>query len=327
MLDILGRISRVKRTASGWRSFNAICCQHTEGKADRRGRGGLIEHDHGGWTYHCFNCGFKTSYVPGRTFSYNLKRLLTWTGFSDEEIKRAQLESLKQRDIQDVLAQERKLHETLPEFEEQSLPALAVEIDPVDPDHEPYRLYCHSRHIDTHDIWITPEAPDREAYRVIIPFRHQGRVVGYTSRYLDDRKPKYISNQQPGYVFNLDVVRAEDQIVLVCEGIFDALSIGGAALMHNDLSEGQIAMLKSLDKDIIIIPDQDGPGLKLAERAAEQGFSVSLPYWSAGVKDVNDAVCTYGAVATLVSILRSRERSRLKIELRRREIERQISSH
>lgn len=326
MLDILGRISRVKRTASGWRSFNAICCEHTEGKADRRGRGGVIDQDNGGWVYNCFNCGFKTSYTPGRTFSYNLKRLLSWAGYTDEEIKRAQLDSLKQRDIQDILAQERKIL-ALPEFEEQTLPELAVEIDPIDPDHEPYRLYCHLRRIDINDIWITPESPGRQALRIIIPFRYHGRIVGHTSRYLDDRQPRYISNQQPGYVFNLDVVRPEDQFILVCEGIFDALSIGGLALMHNDFSEGQIAMLKSLGKDIIIIPDQDSAGLKLAERAAEQGFMVSLPEWAPHIKDVNDAVVTYGPLTTLVALLRSRERSRLKIELRRREIERQISSH
>jgi hypothetical protein len=325
MLDILGRMNRVKRTASGWRSFNAICCEHTEGKPDRRGRGGVIEHDTG-WTYHCFNCGFKTTYTPGRTFSYNLKRLLTWAGYSDEEIKREQLESLKLRDIQDIIAQERRSR-PLPEFEEQSLPELAVEIDPVDPDHAPYRLYCESRGIDIDDIWITPEAQGREAFRIIVPFRYRGHIVGHTSRYLDDRRPKYISNQQPGYVFNLDVVRTEDQVIVVCEGIFDALSIGGVALMHNDLNEDQIAILKSLDKDIIIIPDQDSAGLKLAERAAEQGFTVSMPLWDTSIKDVNDAVCRHGRLATLVSILRSRERSRLKIELRRREIEKRISSN
>jgi DNA primase len=97
--------------------------------------------------------------------------------------------------------------------------------------------------------------------------------------------------------------------------------------MHNDLNEDQIAMLKSLDKDIIIIPDQDSAGLKLAERAAEQGFTVSMPLWDTSIKDVNDAVCRHGRLATLVSILRSRERSRLKIELRRREIEKRISSN
>ena len=160
-----------------------------------------------------------------------------------------------------------------------------------------------------------------------MPFRYQQKIVGHTSRYLDDRRPKYISNQQPGYVFNLDVVQPQHEIVIVCEGIFDALSIGGVALMHNDLNEDQIAMLKSLDKDIIIIPDQDSAGLKLAERAAEQGFTVSMPLWDTSIKDVNDAVCRHGRLATLVSILRSRERSRLKIELRRREIEKRISSN
>jgi hypothetical protein len=62
-------------------------------------------------------------------------------------------------------------------------------------------------------------------------------------------------------------------------------------------------------------------------KGPESGFTVSMPLWDASIKDVNDAVCRHGKLATFVSILRSRERSRLKIELRRREIEKRISSN
>jgi hypothetical protein len=44
-----------------------------------------------------------------------------------------------------------------------------------------------------------------------------------------------------------------------------------------------------------------------------------MPDWQ-GCKDINDAVIKYGQLATLISILESRESSRVKIELRKRQI-------
>jgi hypothetical protein len=47
-----------KQNPSGWISFNAPCCVHNNENADRRSRGGIKITDQG-WSYHCFNCGFK----------------------------------------------------------------------------------------------------------------------------------------------------------------------------------------------------------------------------------------------------------------------------
>ena len=62
-----------KQTPSGWISFNAPCCHHNGTSADTRGRGGLISNGDGGLSYHCFNCGFKASWQPGRNLSHKLK--------------------------------------------------------------------------------------------------------------------------------------------------------------------------------------------------------------------------------------------------------------
>ena len=40
--------------------------------------------------------------------------------------------------------------------------------------------------------------------RLIIPFLYKDTVVGWTARAVNDAQPKYLSEQQPGYVFNLD---------------------------------------------------------------------------------------------------------------------------
>jgi hypothetical protein len=60
--------------------------------------------------------------------------------------------------------------------------------------------------------------------------------------------------------------------------------------------------------------------MKLVDRAVELGWSVSMPEWPADVKDVNDAVIRWGKVATLITIMQARETSRIKIELRKKNL-------
>ena len=62
-----------KKTPSGWLSFNAPCCIHNGENADRRKRGGIMNSPDGTLSFHCFNCGFKTSYTPGRKISLKTK--------------------------------------------------------------------------------------------------------------------------------------------------------------------------------------------------------------------------------------------------------------
>ena len=87
--------SKQKVTPSGWTSFNAPCCHHNGTSADTRQRGGIIKGADGEISYHCFNCGFKTGWQPGRNISYKLRQLLQWLNVPDDVINKLALEVMK----------------------------------------------------------------------------------------------------------------------------------------------------------------------------------------------------------------------------------------
>ena len=199
-------------------------------------------------------------------------------------------------------------------------------LDEDNPLHKVYIDYLKSRAINykEYPFLITPTAPGRYANRIIIPYTYKNKIVGHTSRFLDNKIPKYINQQQPGYVFNIDIQKPKWQVCILTEGIFDALSIDGIAIMHDDISNEQAQLIASLNKQIIVVPDRDKTGLKLCDRALELGYSVSLPNWEIDIKDVNDAVVRYGKLATLLSILQNATMSKIKIEIQRKKIEKTI---
>jgi DNA primase len=125
---------------------------------------------------------------------------------------------------------------------------------------------------------------------------------------------------QSGYVFGTDLQRNSWQSVLVMEGVFDALSIGGLAVLHAEINDAQARLIRSLGREVIVVPDQDAAGMKLVDRAMELGWSVSMPEWGDAIKDVNDAVIEYGRLGALLIIMQAREHSKIKIELRKKQI-------
>jgi hypothetical protein len=51
----------------------------------------------------------------------------------------------------------------------------------------------------------------------------------------------------------------------------------------------------------------------------ELGWAVSIPAWE-DCKDINDAVKKYGRLGTLLTILEAKETSKIKIELRKKQL-------
>jgi len=303
---------KIKQTSSGWLSGNAVCCIHRGDTQDKRGRGGLKIADNG-WSYSCFNCGYTASFVLGRNLTFKARRLLEWMNVPQEEIERINLESLKLKSIAGLLSDRQtvldKIHGI--EFEDRDLPGDTQELN------ESAKAYLQGRHLplDYPFLYKTMPRPG-----IVIPFTHNNQVVGHTTRFLDDRTPKYIQDIQPGYVFGTDLQKSTWQSAIVVEGVFDALSINGLAVLHADVNDAQVRLIRSLGRDIIVVPDQDEAGMKLVDRAVELGWSVSMPDWPAGIKDVNDAVICMGKLATLITIMQSRETSRIKIELRKKQL-------
>ena len=318
MLDILEYLpAKRKATPSGWVSFNAVCCQHNGGTKDTRSRGGLKPSEKG-WSYHCFNCNYTASFILGRTLSYKARRLLSWMGVPDAEIDILNLESLRHRSIHGIAEDRQRTFDILADikFEEQELPPLTELLT----DDNEFREYLHNRQVPDDYPALIFKNHQNHRPAVIIPFIHHNRVVGHTERYLDNRKPKYISSSQPGYVFGTDLQHADWTNVIVVEGIFDALCIGGLAVMHSTISDQQARLIRSLGKEITVVPDQDLAGMELVDRAVELGWAVSMPPWPDDIKDVNDSVVRYGRLATLLTIFENRETSKIKIELRKKKI-------
>jgi hypothetical protein len=298
-----------KQTPSGWISFNAPCCD------DKRQRGGFILNGGDAVSYHCFNCQFKASWQPGRPVSQKMSKLMRLLNISDATINQLRLEALRLNDHNPTSVQS-----IIPKFEPRTLPPESELITSL-LDHIPDKLvpvleYLHSRnlYLEDYPFYWTPKIGFSN--RVIIPFLKDNVIVGYTARTIGDAKPKYISEQQPGYVFNLDRQHNNREFVICCEGPIDAISIDATALMGAEIKDSQNWLLKQLGKEIILVPDRDHEGPKTVEQALEYGWSVSMPNWPDGIKDVNDAVCKLGRLATLWLIVSAKESNNLKIQLR-----------
>ena len=314
MIDVVSFLpGKRKQTSSGWVSVNAPCCVHRGESADRRMRGGIKSSPDGSFSWHCFNCGYTASFVLGRNLTFKARKLLEWMNVPQEEIERINLESLKHKSIEGLIQERQVVADRIQgiEFEERDLPA------DTQPLNEAGTKYLQKRCIplDYPYMYKTMPRPG-----VVIPFTHDNRVVGHTTRFLDNRTPRYIQDIQPGYVFGTDLQKSNWKYAIVVEGVFDALGINGLAVLHAEINDAQVKLIRSLGREVMVVPDQDEAGMKLVDRAVELGWAVSIPEWPAGVKDVNDAVIKLGRLATLLTIIQSKETSKIKIELRKKQL-------
>lgn len=312
-----------KTSPSGWTSFNAPCCHHRGHKQDTRKRAGVTFSD--GIVYNCFNCKFTASWQPGRTLTEKFKNLCRWLGGSDDDIKELIFEALKTEgsDYKQE-AYEPKAVFTEKELPEGSMPLLnwvnseywkdiSLELEPV-------ISYIVNRGYDPFDGNFYWSPSQGYSDRVILPYFYNGKIVGNTARKVTEGKPKYISDQHPFFVYNLDNQEEENQYIFVVEGQFDALSIGGVGLLTNEVSELQARIINSIGKQVIVIPDQDKAGSVLIDQAKELGWAVSFPTWDKDIKDCSDAVRRYGKLFVIVDAIMTATTNPAKIEIEKRRL-------
>ena len=314
-----------KQTPSGGISFDAPCCVHNGEGADKRKRGGIMFNGDGTVSYHCFNCGYTASFIPGRNLSYKMRKLLGWFGMPNSEITKIALEALRIKE--ETVVDGNALHIQMPVFEKKELPVgakpimewhdwKALEPSGLDPEFiRAVEYIVNDRGLDLEDYDFMWTCEGSYKTRLIVPFYYQGDIVGYTARKLGDGSPKYITDSQPGYVFNLDSQGWDRKFVIVCEGPFDAISVGGVAVLRNEVNDQQSMIINSLQREVIVVPDKDQSGQQLANDAVKYGWSVSFPIWpDSDIKDVADAVKRYGKIYTMQKIVHSKVTG-LKIQL------------
>lgn len=316
---------------SGWISGNAVCCDHRGHKPDKRGRGGLILDSRGGVTYSCFNCKFKTRYQLGGTVSYTFRKFLSYLGFSDSDIRAVVFSALKISQDQDLLDQlDIKIQVTELNFDPRPLPENSVsyqsmvnwmQLNPdaqIDNNLADQVNYLWKRRIDLTKYefyWCYRPGFSR---KIIIPFYWKNQCVGYQTRLIDPGRNRYYSDVDPGYVFNLERQNRHWAQVLVCEGVFDAMSIDACATLGSAITESQANQLDELNKPVIVVPDRDASGADMIKTALKYYWSVSFPIWYETCRDVNEALVKYGKLFTIKAILDGVESSRLRIEIMKR---------
>lgn len=307
-----------RSSPKGWISFNCpMCVVNGQSRPDTKHRGGIIYKPDGGVSYHCFNCKYKTSWLPGRTLSFKMRKLLRQLGYDEAEVQHLNLELLSQADIENIKFKEPEPTwvPDWPDFE------FGFDVDELK---DPVKIaYLESRQIHNLAVWLQTDFKDRSFdQRVILPYTYENRLVGYVARYVGEMPPKtskYLRKAPADFVYGLDNQRDQRQFVIVSEGEFDALLTAGLAIGGNNLSDRQAQLIEDLNIEPIVIPDRDNAGKQLAERAADYGWSVSFPDWE-GCKDVTDAVLRYGRLFAIHSILQAAEHSPTKIRLLSRKL-------
>lgn len=315
--ELVALLPRKKQSPNGWTSFNAPCCVHNGESRDTKKRGGIIRTDDNGASYHCFNCGWKASWRPGRTLGTRMRSLFQWLGATDDQINRIAFECMRieatGQSNTDVIIPA-FVPRDMPENTQKITTELIKEDDRVIPIVE--YIYSRGMTLEDHDFYWS----DSPGYvdRMIIPLTVDKKIVGYIARKLGDGKPKYLTEHPPHIVFNLDNQPWEHKFILVFEGSIDAILLGGVSVLTNEISPEQASQINASGKQIIVVPDRDQPGERMIDRAIELGWSVSFPDWADDVKDAGDAVLKYGRLATMISIIKSVEDNELKIKLRKK---------
>jgi len=290
-----------------------MCVAFGQPRPDTKRRGGFRFDSDGSTAYHCFNCGFKVRWQPGQRLGHKLRTLMRQIGVDEGEIQRLNLQLMNE----DYAPIEAKKEESWsPNWRNVTLPG-STDISAQ------AKQYLESRRMLDMAEWRCEDGTNKKMWqlnkRVILPYYWKEKPVGFAARWIgdvpDNKTPKIIRNAPTDFVFNLDPQGEPRKFVVVAEGEFDALAVGGVAVLHNDISPRQAQLIADLDVEPIVIPDKDRSGNKLAERAIELGWSVSFPDWDAGIKDCADAAKAYGRAATLNSILQAREDNALKIKI------------
>jgi hypothetical protein len=318
-----------KQTPSGWISFDAPCCHHRGENTDTRQRGGVKFSD--GLVFNCFNCGYTASWKPGRQISQKLRQLMIWLGAPDDDINIMVFEAMKSEGSTEDRTPDRELidfaNKDLPEgalpISEWIDQELDQELDSQLAEVVSYLVGRDCDPLDPRFYWTPLDIKDR----VIVPFTYGGRVVGWTARKVRDGKPKYLSDQHPNFVFNLDAITQDQRYLFVVEGPFDAMAVKGVALLHNEISENQARLINKMGKEVIVIPDQDRAGSKLIEHALKWDWSVAFPNWSDDVKDCSDAVKKYGSLFVAVDAIKTAQQGAIRINLYKNKFDKKVQDN
>lgn len=284
------------RNAKGWINFNCPYC------GDTRYRGGFLETGTG-FRYRCFNGGcifnsHPTGWEDGSPVGGRVKLLFQLLGGKITDLP---LSSLVSRETRLRPEDAAKIKPTF-NYPSVDLPKQSMNVLDLPPENPVFK-YLLSRGEEVASSWEylwSPEMP----HHLIIPFLHRDKIVGWTARDVRKTKgPKFSGISPPDYIFNIDTVKTSTRMIIVVEGVMDAIAISGLATRNATPSKVQIETLNNCGSVPILLPDWEEEGMSYIDVAKRNGWMVSIPDWDSGVKDACEAVRRYGKLYTIETII------------------------
>jgi hypothetical protein len=303
-----------KRSSKGWLTFNCPGC------GDSRGRGAFLCTSSGGWRFTCKNAGCDfantpTGWEPGSGLGGRPRKLFQLLG---GQIRNLPLDILFKKEDTFNGNRVAKSEETaVYHFDTVKLPENSVPLlDPGEWEHDPnYQQvlhYLYDRGEEFFDLWQFFWSPSFPTF-LIIPYYHNGRVVGYLSRNsVKDSKTRFFQESHSDYLFNQQVLNEDNRWAVVGEGVMNAIAVAGCASRGPSLTKKQMLLLNLSGKNIIVLPDQQKDGRQLVAQAEENDWWVSSPDWDRDVKDAATAMKRYGLLYTVESVIASAHKNYLK---------------
>lgn len=301
---------RNTKTPGGWITFDCVMC------SDKRKRAGISQQGPK-ITYNCFNCGYSTGWSPAPFLGKKYREVAKQLGADDKSIHAIQMDLLKHSEELENSEIDNATSFYSSAFPTIELPENAVSLEDLPSNHE---LVEYAKQRGIYGVYPLLHFSDiANKRRVIVPFTFNSEVIGWTGRHIappDKETPKYLHKMPPSYVFNIDQFTTQErQIVIVVEGIFDAILVDGVSIMGNKVTPEQAHMIEKLNKRVIVCPDRDEAGKELIKQSIALDWEVSFPPWHADCKDAADACARYGRLATVASIIKHATANDIKKEV------------
>lgn len=275
--------------------------------------------------YNCWNCGTATRYeeMSGR-MSKKMRGILNSFGFDDTEISNVVNSGFfKQKEEKQTisLANITKVDTSTPPIH---LPKGSLRLGSAGFEEYQYKLieYLQARKINILKYPFFFSLQERFIDRIIIPFYRNGSLIYWQARSIHREEKKRYDNSpasRNAVMFNMDAIASYSTAPLfVTEGVFDAMTVDGAAILGSKLTEAKSELLSKSSRRLIFVIDKDENGAHLAEEVVSRGWEITFAPDGAG--DINESAQKFGIIWTITQLFNnipaSKDATELAIRMR-----------
>jgi hypothetical protein len=168
--------------------------------------------------------------------------------------------------------------------------------------HTAYSDYLTERGLsaaDFHELWVPLPVDKIWRNRLIIPvFNHKDQLVFYQGRSITPTRKRWESPSLPktGAIFDHSKLYDRSRTdLIVCEGMFDAKSVDGIAILGSEFSAYHLSELQKFKGRKLVVPNKDDNGILMGQQALENGLALSFPDIGS-CSDLNEAKLKYGGL-------------------------------